>query len=149
MNVIRTAISAPRQALGAIIEHPLAAGMALLAATALALAVANSGLAEGYQAALKTYLGPLSIGHWINDGLMAVFFLLVGLELKREVIGGELSSWDQRILPGIAAAGGIMLPALIFAALNAGDPAAPPTSPSRWACCRCWGRACRSPCACC
>jgi NhaA family Na+:H+ antiporter len=124
MNIIQKVASAPRQALTAVIEHPLGAGIALLLATLAALIVANSAWSPAYDAMLKTYAGGLSIAHWINDGLMAVFFLLVGLELKRELLEGELSTWDQRILPGIAALGGIALPALIFVALNWGDPQA-------------------------
>jgi Na+:H+ antiporter, NhaA family len=121
MNLLRKAAKAPGQALTAIIEHPLGAGIALLLATLAALAVANSPWLPAYEAILKTYAGGLSVGHWINDGLMAVFFLLVGLELKRELLEGELSSWSQRILPGIAASSGVLLPALIFIALNRGD----------------------------
>ncbi len=124
MTIARKVTAAPVQALAAIIEHPLSAGIALLLATIAALIVANSPLAEGYSAVLHSYVGGLSVGHWINDGLMAVFFLLVGLELKRELIGGELSSWSQRILPGIAATGGVALPALIFAVVNWSNPEA-------------------------
>src|SRR3546814_1390942 len=63
------------------------------------LLVANSGLSETYFAILKAYVGPLSVLHWVNDGLMALFFLVVGLEIKREVLDGQLSSWPRRILP--------------------------------------------------
>jgi NhaA family Na+:H+ antiporter len=124
MTIVRKAVRAPRKALIAVIEHPLAAGIALLLATIAALIVANSPLSEDYGAVLKAYVGPLSVEHWVNDGLMAVFFLLVGLELKRELIDGELSTWDQRILPGIAATAGVLFPALIFTGLNWNNPEA-------------------------
>jgi Na+:H+ antiporter, NhaA family len=86
------------------------------------LLVANSPLAPSYAGTLKTYLGPLTVEHWINDGFMAVFFLLVGLEIKREVLDGQLSTWKRRVLPGIAAAGGMAVPALIFVFFNWDDP---------------------------
>jgi len=91
-----------------------------MVAGAAALAIANSPLAPAYVGVLKTYVGGLSILHWINDALMAVFFLLVGLEIKREFLDGQLATWPRRILPGVAAAGGMAAPALI--ALNAGNP---------------------------
>ena len=94
-----------------------------MAAAAIALVVANSSLAPIYFATLKTYAGPLTVLHWINDALMAVFFLLVGLEIKRELLDGQLSTWSRRILPGIAAAGGMLVPGLIYVAINAGTPA--------------------------
>ena len=100
------------------IDSESSGGIVLMAAAALALIVANSPLAETYFGALKTYVGPLSVSHWINDALMAVFFLLVGLEIKREFVDGQLSTWPRRILPGICAAGGMAVPALIFASLN-------------------------------
>ena len=106
------------------IDSEASGGIVLMAAAALALIVANSLLAESYFAALKTYVGPLNVLHWINDALMAVFFLLVGLEIKREFVDGQLSTWPRRVLPGIAAAGGMAVPALIFAALNWSDPTA-------------------------
>jgi NhaA family Na+:H+ antiporter len=94
-----------------------------MAAAALALIVANSPLADAYFAALHLHLGPLSALHWINDGLMAVFFLFVGLEIKRELLDGQLSTWPRRALPGIAAAGGMAVPALIYCYFNWNDPA--------------------------
>jgi NhaA family Na+:H+ antiporter len=99
------------------------AGLVLMATAALALIVANSPLAGTYEAILHTYVGPLSLGHWINDALMAVFFLLVGLEIKREMLDGQLSTWSRRILPGVAALGGMVVPALIFYAFNTGPTA--------------------------
>lgn len=104
------------------LDSEVAGGLVLMAAAALALIVANSPLSQTYFDALHVYIGPLSLAHWINDGLMAVFFLFVGLEIKREFIDGQLASWPNRMLPGIAAAGGVILPALIFAALNFNDP---------------------------
>ena len=99
MTIPRKVTAAPVQALAAIIEHPLSAGIALLLATIAALIVANSPLAESYSAVLHAYVGGLSVGHWINDGLMAVFFLLVGLEMKREMLDGQLSSWASASCP--------------------------------------------------
>lgn len=99
-------------------------GLMLMGAAVLALVVANSALAPAYFGALSAYVGPLSVLHWINDALMAVFFLLVGLEIKREVLDGQLSTWPRRALPGIAAVGGMAVPALIYLAFNISDPAA-------------------------
>ena len=93
-----------------------------MGAAAAALIVANSPLSDAYFRSLHTYVLGLSVGHWINDGLMAVFFLLVGLEIKREVLDGQLSTWSRRILPGLAAAGGMLFPALIYVAFNHGNP---------------------------
>jgi len=112
----------PPSALRSFLESQAAGGLILMAAAALALLVANSRLAPTYFGVLHTYVGPLSLSHWINDGLMAVFFLLVGLEIKREVLDGRLSSWNRRILPGVSALGGMIVPALIFLAFNGHDP---------------------------
>ncbi|TPN16492.1 Na+/H+ antiporter NhaA [Mesorhizobium sp. B2-3-3] len=100
------------------LDSEAAGGIILMVAAALALIVANSPLAETYFSVLHAYLGPLSISHWVNDGLMAVFFLLVGLEIKREMLDGQLSTWPRRVLPGIAAAGGMVVPALVYVAIN-------------------------------
>lgn len=99
-------------------------GVVLIIAAALGLAMANSPLAATYFGALEAYIGPLSLLHWINDALMAVFFLLVGLEVKRELLDGQLSRWPRRILPGLAAAGGMLVPALIYLAFNRNAPEA-------------------------
>lgn len=111
---------APASALRRFLDNQSSAGLVLMGAAALALAVANSPLGPTYDALLRAYVGPLSVAHWINDGLMAVFFLLVGLEIKREVLDGQLSTWPRRALPGIAAAGGMAVPALIYLAFNPG-----------------------------
>lgn len=106
------------------LNNEASGGLVLMAVAVLAILVANSPLAEAYFHGLHVYLGPLSIQHWINDALMAVFFLLVGLEIKREMLDGQLSSWSRRILPGAAAAGGMLFPALFYVSLNWNDPAA-------------------------
>jgi NhaA family Na+:H+ antiporter len=101
----------------------------LLAAAIAALLVANTPLAWLYDQFLDTpvavRVGPLALDKplllWINDGLMAVFFFLIGLEIKRELLRGELSTIGQAMLPAIAAIGGMVVPAAIYASLNAGD----------------------------
>jgi NhaA family Na+:H+ antiporter len=98
-------------------------GLVLMAAAAAALIVANSPLGEAYAHALHAYIGPLSLLHWINDGLMAVFFLFVGLEVKREVVAGDLSTPAARRLPVIAAVAGMVVPALVYLLVTRGDPA--------------------------
>src|SRR5262245_23668633 len=81
-------------------------GVLLLACTVVAMTLANSPLAEHYFAFWKVELGPLTVSHWINDALMAVFFLLIGLELERELYVGELSKLENALLPLFAAVGG-------------------------------------------
>jgi NhaA family Na+:H+ antiporter len=104
-------------------------GLALGAATLAALVIANSPLAPQYSDLLQV-TGEIRIGsiglaksleHWINDALMAIFFLLVGLEIKREVIEGSLNGVRKAVLPGVCAIGGIVLPTLLYAALNWSD----------------------------
>lgn len=107
----------------AFLDSGSSGGLILMAAALAALVIANSPLAPLYFGALHAYVGPLSVSHWINDALMAVFFLLVGLEIKREVIDGQLSTWSRRALPGIAAIGGMAAPALIYASFNWHDAA--------------------------
>jgi NhaA family Na+:H+ antiporter len=99
-------------------------GLVLMAVALLAIIIANSPLAEAYFSLLHVYLGPLSVQHWINDALMAVFFLMVGLEIKREMMDGQLNSWHRRVLPGAAAAGGMAFPALFYVLFNKDNPAA-------------------------
>lgn len=110
-------------ALREFLKSEAAGGVILMIAAALALIIANSPLASVYFSTLQTKLAGLSVLHWINDALMAVFFLLVGLEIKREFVGGELATWPKRALPGIAAAGGMLVPALIYVGLNLHTPA--------------------------
>ena len=106
------------------------AGVLLMVATALALLVANSPLTDVYgyllDVPLVVAIGQFAIDKplllWINDGLMAVFFLLIGLEVKREILEGQLSSRDQLVLPAIAAVGGFVVPALIYTLINWGNP---------------------------
>jgi Na+:H+ antiporter, NhaA family len=110
------------------IGREASSGIILLAMTIIALALANSPLAEHYLALLETNIGitagpfelEQNVLHWINDGLMTIFFFLVGLEIKREVIAGELASLRAAALPIIAAIGGVLVPAGIYSLLNAG-----------------------------
>src|SRR5688500_624729 len=109
-----------------------AGGILLIAAAALALVCANSPLEEFYEAfrdlPVQVRVGELDIAKpallWINDGLMAIFFLLVALEIKREALTGQLAGRDRLILPMVCAAAGVVVPALLFTALNRGDTAA-------------------------
>ncbi|WP_249583649.1 Na+/H+ antiporter NhaA [Pseudomonas viridiflava] len=106
-----------------------AGGLLLIAAAALALIINNSPLSWLYNAFLETpveaRIGALHIAKplllWINDGLMALFFLIIGLEVKREVLEGHLSKPSQIVLPGAAAIGGMVVPALMYVALNTGN----------------------------
>lgn len=112
----------PGSALRAFLRSESAGGIILMGVALIAIIIANSPAAGVYFGVLKRYVFGLSILHWINDALMAVFFLLVGLEIKREFLDGQLSSWSRRALPGIAALGGMVAPALIYVAINAGSP---------------------------
>jgi Na+:H+ antiporter, NhaA family len=94
----------------------------LIICTALSILLANSVIGPSYLGVFKTEVGGHSVEHWINDGLMTLFFLLIGLELEREVYNGELSKFDQALLPVLAAIGGICVPALIHFAFNARTP---------------------------
>lgn len=98
-----------------------AGGILLVIAAAIAMVIANTSLGETYQAVLHSYVFGMSVSHWINDGLMAVFFLLIGLEVKRELLEGALKSKETAIFPAIAAVGGMLAPALIYVAFNASD----------------------------
>ena len=98
-------------------------GILLIACTAISLLIANSLHGVAYVSLWQANVGGLSVATWINDMLMAIFFLLIGLELERELYSGELSSLRNALLPILAAIGGIAAPALIHFSLNAGTPA--------------------------
>lgn len=111
-------------------EIEASSGVVLLICAVVALAWANSPYGDTYRRILET---PVSVGfgehrftlsalHWINDALMAVFFLVVGLEIKRELVGGELADTRKAAFPAAAAVGGMVVPALIYVAFNAGTP---------------------------
>jgi NhaA family Na+:H+ antiporter len=114
----------PASVLRDLLRAEASGGLILMAAALLAIIIANSPLASAYFNILEAKVAGLSVLHWINDALMAVFFLLVGLEIKRELIDGHLSTWPKRILPGLAAAGGMIVPAVIYFAINVHSPAA-------------------------
>jgi NhaA family Na+:H+ antiporter len=111
----------PTSTLRSFLRSEAAGGIILMTVSAIGLLVANSASAPIYFGILETYVGGLSVLHWVNDALMAMFFLLVGLEIKRELIDGQLASWPRRILPGVAATAGMAAPAVIYVALNAGS----------------------------
>jgi NhaA family Na+:H+ antiporter len=117
-------------ALRDILKSEAAGGILMMLAAAIAMIVANSPLYDMYHhflheikgPTLSAKLGPMTPHLWINDGLMAVFFLLVGLEIKREFVDGRLSSWERRRLPVVAAAAGMIVPALIYLGVTLEDP---------------------------
>jgi NhaA family Na+:H+ antiporter len=119
----------PVTAIKEFLKLEAAGGIMLVGAAALAMIMANSVLGGTYEAVLEipvaVQVGALVIAKplllWINDGLMAVFFFLIGLEIKREVLQGELSSVAQASLPGVAAVGGMVVPALIYVLFNLGN----------------------------
>lgn len=121
----------PRSALREFLKSEAGGGVLLIAAAALAMVVANlPGLSEPYfhllhwstGPVLSPKYGPMTIHLWINDGLMAIFFLLVGLEIKREFVDGRLATWQHRRLPVVAAAAGMVVPALVYLAVTGGRP---------------------------
>lgn len=103
-------------------ESEKAGGIVLLFCTVVSLLIANSVWGESYSDLMHLKIGPLSAEHWINDGLMAIFFLLIGLELEREIYVGELSVLKNALLPVAAALGGIIVPAGIYTVFNFGTP---------------------------
>ena len=124
-----------------LFRHEASSGIVLMLASALALVLANSPLAGFYDLLLSLH-GSVRIGSfgiekplllWVNDGLMAIFFLLVGLEIKREVLAGQLSDRSGAILPATAAIGGMVVPALIYLGIAWQAPGAPSGAASGWA----------------
>jgi NhaA family Na+:H+ antiporter len=120
-----------RDRVGPLVEYlhdEAAGGVVLLVAAVAAVAWANSPASERYFDLWHTHLDlgiDLSLQHWVNDGLMALFFFVVGLEIKRELVAGELRDPRAAALPALAAAGGVALPALLFTLFTAGTDAAP------------------------
>lgn len=117
---------AEAQRVGAILRKETTGGILLMAAALVAIIWANSPSAEGYFALRDLKIGPealhlnLSLGTWAADGLLAIFFFLVGLELKHEIVEGDLRNPGRAIVPVVAAAGGVVIPALLYIALNLG-----------------------------
>jgi len=117
------------ETINSFIKRESSAGILLVFVTIIALVLKNSGLSEIYNSFLHTHVeirfGAFQIAKplllWVNDGLMAVFFFLIGLEVKREVLEGHLSSISQVVLPGVAAIGGMVVPALVFIGFNQGE----------------------------
>lgn len=110
----------PRSVLRAFLSSEAGGGILLIAAAAAALVVANSPAGPAYLHLLHRMAGPLSVAHWINDALMALFFLVVGLEIKRAFLDGALTRWSDRILPVVAAAAGMVAPALVYLGIAGG-----------------------------
>ena len=105
------------------LESKKSSGILLIICTVVSLSLANSVIGANYLGIWQVHVGGLSVEHWVNDALMAVFFLLIGLELEREFYNGELSNLKNALLPIFAAFGGICVPALIHFSLNSGTPA--------------------------
>lgn len=103
-------------------ENEKTGGLILVFATIVSLVIANSSLQSGYNEFWHISIAGHGLAHWINDGLMAIFFLLIGLELEREIYQGELSNIKNASLPIVGALGGMLVPAAIFLSLNWGGP---------------------------
>jgi NhaA family Na+:H+ antiporter len=119
MSVVQRRLS---RSFKAFFDSEKSSGILLIICTVISLILANLILGEPYVKFWHQYLGGLSIEHWINDALMAIFFLLIGLELQREIYNGELSNLKNAMLPIFAAIGGVAFPAGIHFALNGGTP---------------------------
>lgn len=128
VKLVRRSASALRR----FLHSEATGGIVLIVAAVLALVAANLALtSEAYfhllhhetGPVISPKYGPMTVHLWINDALMAVFFLLVGLEIKREMVDGRLASWERRRLPVVAAAAGMIVPAIVYLATTRGDPA--------------------------
>ncbi|MDQ3134837.1 MAG: Na+/H+ antiporter NhaA [Acidobacteriota bacterium] len=119
MSVVQRKLS---KSFKAFFDSEKSSGILLIICTVVSLVLANSILGANYLSIWQMYVGGLSVEHWINDALMAVFFLLIGLELERELYNGELSNFKNALLPIFAALGGLAFPALIHFFFNAGTP---------------------------
>ncbi|MGB2912348.1 MAG: Na+/H+ antiporter NhaA [Pyrinomonadaceae bacterium] len=120
MSVVQRKLSRSFQA---FFQSEKSSGILLIVCTVASLVVTNSALGAGYLGFWQSYYGGLSVEHWVNDALMAIFFLLIGLELERELYNGELSNFKNALLPIFAALGGVAFPALIHFVLNRGTDA--------------------------
>jgi len=120
MGVVQRKLS---KSFKAFFDSEKSSGILLIICTVVSLVLANSMLGANYLSIWQMYVGGLSVEHWVNDALMAVFFLLIGLELERELYNGELSNFKNALLPIFAALGGLVLPALIHFSLNGGTEA--------------------------
>jgi NhaA family Na+:H+ antiporter len=109
----------------AFIDSEKTSGIVLMGCTVLSLGLANSSIGTSYSALWHSSIGGASLEHWINDGLMTIFFLLIGLELERELYNGELAQLKNALLPICAAIGGMITPALIHLGINGGTPTQP------------------------
>lgn len=127
-NVVKPVVAPVINPIRDLAESGRLSGVLLLVATAVAMIWANSSQGDEFLAFWEQKIGiaPLdkTISHWVNDGLMAVFFFFVGLEIKREILAGELSDWRQAVLPVVAAVGGAVVPAALYLAFNANTNAA-------------------------
>lgn len=119
MSVVQRKLS---KSFKAFFDSEKSSGILLIICTVVSLVFANSILGANYLSIWQMYVGGLSVEHWINDALMVIFFLLIGLELERELYNGELSNFKNALLPIFAALGGLAFPALIHFFFNSGTP---------------------------
>lgn len=119
MNIVSKKLS---KSFKAFFDSEKTSGILLIICTVISILLANSVIGTSYVGFWKTDFGGLSVEYWVNDALMAIFFLLIGLELERELLVGELSNFKTALLPMIAALGGIAVPALIHLSFNIGTP---------------------------